>query len=91
MSLDVAAEASWPCRRAGGSAGVVEELDQYLVGTVGQVTVPITATRPGEVMLPVRGGTEAFTACSDVPIAKYARVVVVECLSGRTVSVTAVA
>jgi hypothetical protein len=69
---------------------VPEELDQDLIGTVGQVTVPITPTRPGEVILPVRGGTEAFTACSDEQIAKYARVVVVECLSGRTVSVTAV-
>ena len=26
-----------------------EELDQDLIGTVGQVTVPITPTRPGEV------------------------------------------
>ena len=68
----------------------MEELDQDLIGTVGQVTIPITATRPGEVVLPVRGGTEAFTACSDQSIAKYARVVVVECLTGRTVSVTAV-
>jgi hypothetical protein len=85
------------CRAAGitfegdesfGKGYGVEELDQDLIGTVGQVTVPITATRPGEVTLPVRGGTEAFTACSDEPIAKYARVVVVECLTGRTVSVT---
>ena len=68
-----------------------EELDQDLIGTVGQVTIPITPSRPGEVMLPVRGGTEAFTACSDEPISKYARVVVVECLTGRTVSVTTVA
>ena len=68
---------------------VAEELDQELIGTVGQVTVPITPRRPGEVVLPVRGGTEAFTACAEEPIAKYARVVVVECLSGRTVSVTA--
>jgi hypothetical protein len=70
---------------------VVEELDQDLIGTVGQVTIPISAARPGEVMLPVRGGTEAFTACSDEAIAKYARVVVVECLTGRTVSVTILA
>jgi hypothetical protein len=70
---------------------VPEELDQDLIGTVGHVTVPISPTRPGEVILPVRGGTEAFTACSDEPIAKYKRVVVVECLSGRTVSVTMVA
>jgi hypothetical protein len=67
---------------------VAEELDQDLVGTIGQVTVPITPTRPGEVVLPVRGGTEAYTACADEPIAKYARVVVVDGLSGRTVSVT---
>lgn len=69
---------------------MVEELDQDLVGTAGQVTVPITPTRPGEVVLPVRGGTEAFAACADEPIAKYARVVVVEMLTGRTVAVTAI-
>lgn len=74
-----------------GMTKVAEELNQDLIGTVGQVTVPIAPTRPGEVMLPVRGGTEAYTACSDESIAKYARVVVVECLSGRSVSVTALA
>jgi membrane protein implicated in regulation of membrane protease activity len=68
----------------------VEELDQDLVGTVGKVTVPISATRTGEVVLPIRGGTEAYAACSDETIPKYARVVVVECLSGRTVTVTRV-
>ena len=66
----------------------MEELDQDLIGTVGQVTLAIGPSRPGEVVLPVRGGTEAFTAISDEPIAKYSRVVVVECLTGRTVSVT---
>lgn len=64
------------------------ELDQELVGTVGHLTVPVTPERPGEVMLPVRGGTEAFAAFSDEPIAKHARVVVVECRSGRSVTVT---
>lgn len=68
----------------------MEELDQDLIGTVGHVTLAIAPSRPGEVVLPVRGGTEAFTACSDETIAKYARVVVVECLTGRTVSVTTV-
>jgi hypothetical protein len=67
---------------------MAEELDQDLVGTVGQVTVPIRADRPGEVVLPVRGGTEAYAAQADEAIPKYTRVVVVECLSGRTVSVT---
>lgn len=64
------------------------EMEQELVGTVGHVTVPITASRPGEVLLPVRGGTEAFAAFADEPIAKHARVVVVECRSGRSVTVT---
>jgi membrane protein implicated in regulation of membrane protease activity len=68
----------------------VEELDQNLVGTVGLVTLSISATRPGEVVLPIRGGTEAYTACSDETIPKHSRVVVVECLSGRTVTVTQV-
>ena len=67
---------------------MVEELDQSLVGTVGLVTVPITLSRAGEVVLPVRGGTEAYAAWSDEPIAKHTRVVVVECTSGRTVTVT---
>jgi hypothetical protein len=40
------------------------------------------------VLLPVRGGTEAFAAWSDEPIARHARVVVVECTSARSVIVT---
>ena len=61
---------------------------EELVGKIGQVSVPITTKRAGEVMLAVRGGTEAFTACSDEEIAKHARVVVVDWLGGRTVTVT---
>jgi hypothetical protein len=49
----------------------VEELDQDVIGTVGHVTLAIAPSRPGEVVLPVRGGTEAFTALSDETIAKY--------------------
>jgi membrane-bound ClpP family serine protease len=59
-----------------------------LIGEVGYVTVPIPAGKPGEVMLGVRGGTEAFAAWSDEPIAKHSRVVVVEDRSGRSVTVT---
>jgi membrane-bound ClpP family serine protease len=59
-----------------------------LIGEVGYVTVPIPADKPGEVMLGVRGGTEAFAAWSDEPIAKHSRVVVVEDRSGRSVTVT---
>jgi membrane protein implicated in regulation of membrane protease activity len=69
----------------------MEELDFDLIGTVGRISVPISKERSGEVLLPVRGGTEAFEACADQPIAKNTKVVVVDCLSGRTVTVTPVA
>jgi membrane protein implicated in regulation of membrane protease activity len=65
----------------------MDDRGEELVGKIGKVTVPIDSAHPGEVMLAVRGGTEAFTACADVPIAKHARVVVVEWVAGRTVTV----
>ncbi len=65
----------------------MDELDLDLIGTVGRVTVPISSTRSGEVVLPVRGGTEAYEACSDTPLTKNTKVVVVDCLSARTVVV----
>jgi membrane protein implicated in regulation of membrane protease activity len=65
----------------------MEELDQDLIGTVGRITVPVSSSRSGEVVLPVRGGSEAFEACSDEPLAKNTKVVVVDCLSPRTVIV----
>jgi hypothetical protein len=64
------------------------EMNQELVGTIGHVTVPITPARPGEVVLAVRGGTEAFAAFADESIAKHSRIVVVECRSARSVTVT---
>jgi hypothetical protein len=63
-----------------------EERD--LLGTIGRVTVSIPAGGPGEVLLPVRGGTEAFAAWSDEPIPRHSRIVVVECMPGRSVIVT---
>jgi hypothetical protein len=62
--------------------------DQSVVGVVGRVTVPIPADGPGEVLLPIRGGTEAFAAWSDQPIAKDSRVLVIETTSARSVLVT---
>jgi membrane protein implicated in regulation of membrane protease activity len=67
---------------------MAEEFSQEVVGAIGRVTVPIAAGRQGEVMLPVRGGSEAFSALSDDPIPKNTRIVVVEVVSGRTVRVT---
>jgi hypothetical protein len=61
---------------------------ENIVGVIGRITVPIPANGPGEVLLPVRGGTEAYAAWSDRPIEKHAQVLVVECTSGRSVIVT---
>jgi len=69
-------------------SSVPADMDQGLVGTIGYLTLPVTPDSPGEVVLPVRGGTEAFAAFADEPIAKHARIVVVECRSARSVTVT---
>jgi len=61
---------------------------ESLIGTIGRVTVSIPAHGPGEVLLPVRGGSEAFAAWSDEPIPRHSRVVVVDALSARSVLVT---
>jgi hypothetical protein len=61
---------------------------ETLLGKIGRVTVSIPANGPGEVLLPVRGGTEAFAAWSDEPVPRHSRVVVVECMSARSVFVT---
>ncbi|HVB43749.1 MAG TPA: hypothetical protein VNF47_13750 [Streptosporangiaceae bacterium] len=61
---------------------------ESLLGVVGRVTVSIPANGPGEVLLPVRGGTEAFAAWSDEPIRRHSRIVVVDCISARSVFVT---
>jgi hypothetical protein len=68
-------------------ASVVADADQSLMGSIGRVTVSIPANGPGEVLLSVRGGTEAFAAWSDEPIRRHSRVVVVECMSARSVVV----
>jgi hypothetical protein len=60
---------------------------QDLLGSVGRVTVSIPQGGLGEVLLPVRGGSEAFAASSDEPVPRHSRVVVVECLSARSVVV----
>lgn len=64
------------------------DAERGLLGLTGRVTVSIPADGPGEVLLPVRGGTEAFAAWSDEPIPRHRRIVVVEALSARSVMVT---
>ncbi len=65
--------------------------DHAVIGKIGRVTSSITAGRLGEVMIQVRGGSEAFNArATDVSeaIPTGTRVVVVEYFPPRTVIVT---
>jgi hypothetical protein len=61
---------------------------ESLVGMTGRVTVSIPVNGPGEVLLAVRGGSEAFAAWSDEAIPRHSRVIVVDALSARSVLVT---
>ncbi|MFD9129343.1 hypothetical protein [Kitasatospora sp. NPDC059571] len=60
---------------------------QSPVGAVGKVTVPIPKDGPGEVLVAVRGGSEAFAAWSAEPVRVNTRVVVVDAISARSVVV----
>jgi hypothetical protein len=73
--------------RRGSWESALAEVDQSLLGSIGRVTVSIPANGPGEVLLSVRGGSESFAAWSDEPIRRHSRVVVVECMSARSVVV----
>jgi hypothetical protein len=58
------------------------------IGTVGVLTV---ATRgeagPGEVLIKIRGGSEAFLAWSEKPLPRGATVLVIDSRGARTVDV----
>ena len=65
--------------------------DQVMIGKMGRVTGTITPGKLGEVMVPVRGGSEAFHAYAtdgEATIRTGTRVVVVEYFPPRTVVVT---
>ena len=65
--------------------------DQQMVGKIGRVTGKIAPGVIGEVMVSVRGGTEAFHAYAtegDGEILTGQRIVVVEYFPPRTVIVT---
>ena len=66
--------------------------DQNLIGKTGRVTGRVGPGRIGEVMVPIRGGTEAYHAYSadEQEILTGTRVLVVEVLPPRTVVVTPV-
>lgn len=64
--------------------------DQKVVGKIGRVTGAVRPGHVGEVIIPVRGSSEAFLARSDhdepIPVGK--RVIVLEYLPPRTVIVS---
>ena len=67
------------------------DISSELVGRVGRVTGTIGPGRGGEVMVPIRGGSEAFHARAADPAVTLAvgtRIVVVEYHPPRTVFVS---
>jgi membrane protein implicated in regulation of membrane protease activity len=65
--------------------------DHQLVGKVGRVIARIEPGKLGEVMIPIRGGTEAYFAYADDAadtIEKGTRIVVLEQDASRTVIVS---
>jgi membrane protein implicated in regulation of membrane protease activity len=67
--------------------------DQQMIGRVGRVTGTIGPGRVGEVMVAIRGGSEAFNAYAaetQDTISTGTRVVVVEYFPPRTVVVSPV-
>jgi hypothetical protein len=67
------------------------DADQELIGKVAQTTSEIAAGEMGEVMVPIRGGSESYYAYCDDPaetIPRGARVLVLEQQAPRTLIVS---
>lgn len=62
--------------------------DESALGSIGVLTIGTRGTMgPGEVLLKVRGGTEAYIAWSAQPLARGRQVLAVSALGPRTVEV----
>ncbi len=61
---------------------------ESVVGAVGHLTVSIPEGGPGEVVVAIRGGSEAYAAWADGPVAKHTQVLVIDQRSPRSVTVT---
>jgi membrane protein implicated in regulation of membrane protease activity len=62
--------------------------DEPVVGKLATVTHAITADRPGEVVVHIRGGTETYMAYADTDLPVQTEVLVIGQRSARTVEVT---
>jgi hypothetical protein len=63
--------------------------DDSPVGRIGVLLIGTRGDRgPGEVLIKIRGGSEAFLAFSDEPLPKGATVLVIESRGARAVDVT---
>ena len=63
------------------------EADHQLIGKIGRLSGGIDPGEMGEVMVPVRGGTEAYLAWSEQPLARGKTVLVYATRGGRTLDV----
>ena len=63
--------------------------EHALIGCIGVLTVATRGSAgPGEVMVKIRGGSEAYIAWSPTPLPKGATVLVIESRGSRTVDVS---
>ena len=63
--------------------------DASVIGCIGVIVIATRgAAGPGEVLVSVRGGREAFIAWSPEPLAKGSTVLVIESRGGRQVDVS---
>ncbi|MGW2519651.1 hypothetical protein ACWC09_22065 [Streptomyces sp. NPDC001617] len=62
--------------------------DEAVIGCIGKVLIGTRGSAgPGEVLVPVRGGSETFLAWSDDPLPTGATVLVIESRGRRAVGV----
>ena len=63
--------------------------DHALIGCIGVLTVATRGSAgPGEVQVPIRGGTEAFVAWSPEPLARGTSVLIIASRGHRAVDVS---
>jgi hypothetical protein len=71
-----------------GQRGLSVARDETSIGRIGVLTVATRgADGPGEVLIRIRGGSEAFLAWSEKPLPKGATVLVVESRGARALDV----